>query len=403
VPDQAAAAAIANMLPRESCSGVFSRRSSHEARKNALALALARHPPRFDLTQANPTRAGFHYPVTELLGALDNPAARVYEPDPRGLARARAAVAREFAARGATVDPARIQLCSGTSEAYGFLFKLLCDPGDEVLIPEPSYPLFSDLCRFEDVRTRSYPLHYDGEWHLGLAELRELVTERTRAVLVVSPNNPTGSYLKRAELKALEALQLPIISDEVFSEYPLRDDPARTWTCQEDPRALVFSLGGLSKQAGLPQWKLSWICIGGPSPAADEAAARLELIADTYLSVATPTQHALPELLALTRPVRSAIQARLAANLARLRTAVGTGSAASLLDVEGGFYATLRLPQTRSEEEWVLELLIEDGVHVHPGFFFDFPSEAYVVLSLLTDEAEFEQGVARLLRRLPAP
>jgi alanine-synthesizing transaminase len=385
------------------CSAVFSRRSAFDARKNSLALALERHVPRFDLTQANPTRAGFSYPVAEILAALDNPAARRYEPDPRGLARARAALSAEYALRGARVDPERIFLCSGTSEAYGFLFKLLCDPGDEVLIPEPSYPLFGDLCRFENVHTRGYPLHYDGDWHIGLAELRALVSERTRAVLVVSPNNPTGSYLKRAELAALEELGIPIIADEVFSEYPLREDPARIWTCQERPETLVFSLGGLSKQAGLPQWKLSWLCIGGPSALADEAAARLELIADTYLSVATPTQCALPELLALTRPVRRAIQERLAHNLRALRGAVGRCPAVSLLDVEGGFYATLRLPGTRSEEEWVLELLIEEGVHVHPGFFFDFPGEAYVVLSLLTEEAELGQGVERILRRLAVP
>ena len=379
---------------------MFSRRTLDSAGKNALALALERHPPRFDLTQSNPTHTTLPYATPALLAALDNPAARRYDPDPRGLARARSAVAATFAQRGAAVDPDHVVLCSGTSEAYGFLFKLLCDPGDEVLIPEPSYPLFDHLCRFENVQTKPYPLHYDGEWHVGLGELRSAITARTRAILIVSPNNPTGSYLKKAELQALEALGIPLISDEVFADYSLRDDATRVWTALESSRALVFALGGLSKQAGLPQWKVSWIGMRGPNDAVAEATARLELIADTYLSVATPTQYALPELLEASGAVRDAIRTRLVRNLGVLRHAAGSCAALTLLDVEGGFYATLRLPRTRSEEAWVLELLERDSVHVQPGFFFDFPNEAFVVLSLLTDEPMFDAGVQRLVRRV---
>jgi alanine-synthesizing transaminase len=379
---------------------VFSRRTTHDTRKNALALALERTVVRFDLTQANPTRAGFDYPTREIVDALRNSAARHYDPDPRGLRVAREAVATHYAARGLTLDPERILICSGTSEAYGFLFKLLCDPGDELLIPAPSYPLFDDLCRLENVQTRPYPLHYDGEWHIGFGELRESINERTRAIMVVSPNNPTGSYLKQAELHALEALDLPIIADEVFADYPLRSDPSRVHSALESSRALVFALGGLSKQAGLPQWKIAWLGMRGPDDRVREASARLELIADTYLSVATPTQHALPELLRLTRDVRLSIHARLARNLSALRNAVASCASVRLLDVEGGFYATLRLPNTRSEEAWVLELLEHDSVHVQPGFFFDFASEAYVVLSLLTDPGVFDPGLERLLRRV---
>jgi alanine-synthesizing transaminase len=383
--------------------GVFSRRSHHETRKNALAIALEKQTPRYDLTQPNPTRTTLPYRTREIVRALDNPAAQRYEPDPRGLLRARAAVSAQIGERlGRELDPGHVLLCSGTSEAYGFLFKLLCDPGDAVLVPEPSYPLFADLCRFEQVETRAYPLQYDGQWHIGLDALRAAVTERTRAILVVNPNNPTGSYLKRAELSAIEALNLPIISDEVFADYPLREDPERVRSAHESDAALVFALGGLSKRAGLPQWKVSWLSMSGPAARVSEASARLELIADTYLSVATPTQYALPELLELSQAVQRTIQARLARNLSALRAAVATCPALSLLDVEGGFYATLRLPSLHGEEQWVLTLLELDSVHVQPGYFFDFPAEAYIIVSLLCDEATFDGGIARVVARVQA-
>lgn len=394
---------IASPLWRSHPAAVFSRRSHHETRKNALAIALEQKPPRYDLTQPNPTRTALPYQTREIVRALDNPAARRYEPDPRGLPRARAAVAAQLGERlGRGFDPQHVLLCSGTSEAYGFLFKLLCDPGDAVLVPEPSYPLFADLCRYEQVETRPYPLHYDGQWYIGQDALREAVDERTRAVLIVNPNNPTGSYLKRTELRALEALNLPIISDEVFADYPLRDDPERVRSAHQSEAALVFALGGLSKRAGLPQWKVSWLSMSGPEARVADAAARLELIADTYLSVATPTQYALPELLELSRTVEHAIRERLVRNLTALRTVVATCPAVSLLDVEGGFYATLRLPSVYSEEQWVLRLLELDSVHVQPGYFFDFPAEAYVIVSLLCDEAIFDAGIALLVARVQA-
>jgi alanine-synthesizing transaminase len=340
------------------------------------------------------------YPTHAILQAFDNPALRRYEPDPHGSLEARQAIANLYIARGLNVDAAQISLVSGTSEAYGHLFKLLCDPGDEVLVPEPSYPLFADLCRLEHVSARSYPLHYDGQWHIGIAELAAAISSRTRAILIVNPNNPTGSYLKKSELLALERFGLPLISDEVFSDYPLRDDPERARSALESTQACVFALGGLSKQVGLPQWKVSWLVKRGPAALMAEAHARLELIADTYLSVATPTQSALPRLLELGAVVQRAIHERLARNLSHLRAALIPHAAVSLLDVEGGFYATLRIPSTQSEEAWVLELLQRDSVHVQPGFFFDFSNEAYLVLSLLTPEATFERGVERLLARV---
>jgi aspartate/methionine/tyrosine aminotransferase len=273
-------------------------------------------------------------------------------------------------------------------------------------VPAPSYPLFEHLATFESVRLVPYALAYDGGWHVDLPSVRSAIEPRTRAILVVSPNNPTGSYLKKDELAALAATGLPIVSDEVFARYPLRDDPTRATTALEaaDTASLVFSMGGLSKLAALPQMKLAWTVIGGRDPGVvRDALARLELIADSFLSVSAPVQHALPTLLATCPTAESAIRARTRANLARLRARHATaGRAATLLDCEGGWYATVRLPRTKSEEAWALELLERDGVYVHPGHFFDFASEAYVVVSLLTPEARFDDGVARLLARVDA-
>ena len=375
-----------------------SSRSSFDLAPNRLALALARARQEeraiLDLTESNPTRAGLPYARATILEALASPDALLYEPSPFGLWSAREVVAREL-----EVDPARVLLTASTSEAYGFLFKLLCDPGDEVLVPVPSYPLFEHLARLEAVRAVPYRLAYDGRWHVDVDSLRSAVGPRTRAVVTVSPNNPTGSYLKHAELAALASLGLPIVSDEVFASYPLRDDPTRATTALEAQGTLVFSLSGLSKLAALPQMKLAWIVVGGDAPDVTDALARLEVLADAYLSVGTPVQHALPHLLASRVPAESAIQARTRTNLELLRSRV-SGTAGTLLDVEGGWYATLRVPATRSEEAWALELLEEDGVHVHPGHFFDFEHEAYLVLSLLTPEAIFAEGVGRVVTRL---
>lgn len=375
-----------------------SSRSSFDLSPNRLAVALTRAReearPILDLTESNPTRAGLPYPRATILDALSSPEALLYEPAPFGLVSAREAVAREL-----RMDPARVVLTASTSEAYAFLFKLLCDPGDEVLVPVPSYPLFEHLARLEAVRAVPYRLAYDGAWHVDVDSLRGAVTARTRAIVTVSPNNPTGSYLKRAELASIAALRLPIVSDEVFASYPLRDDPARASSALEARGALVFALGGLSKLAALPQMKLAWMAVGGDAPDVNDALGRLEVVADAYLSVGTPVQRALPHLLASRASVEGAIRSRTRANLALLRSRVA-GTSATPLDVEGGWYATLRVPATRSEEGWVLALLEEDGVYVHPGHFFDFEREAYLVLSLLTPEAAFAQGVDRLVTRL---
>jgi alanine-synthesizing transaminase len=338
-----------------------------------------------DLTESNPTRAGFAYPREMIEACADHRALR-YDPSPRGLASGRRAVAEYYAARGRKFQPDDILLTASTSEAYSFLFKLLADPGDEILTPRPSYPLFVYLAALESVRIRQYALRYDGSWHIDFSSFG--VTPRTRAIVVLNPNNPTGSFLKAEEWERLESFGLPILCDEVFADYPFTAPPPAT------PRGLTFFMNGLSKIAGLPQMKLAWIAASG---AGHEAALeRLELIADTYLSVATPVQVALPALLASAPRVAGQIRERTRANLEFLRAA-SRDSAAALLDVEGGWYAIARIPRTRGEEEWALYLLAERDVLAQPGFFFDFEDEAYLILSLLPPPAIFEEGVRRIL------
>jgi alanine-synthesizing transaminase len=381
----------------------FSSRSDRDRTTNALTRALeeARRGSRpiLDLTESNPTRAEIPY-GDGVPAALGDPLGASYAPLPLGARRAREAVSKaQEEDLGIPVDPDRLVLTASTSEAYAFLFKLLGDPGDEILVPEPSYPLFDHLARLETVRPVPYSLAYDGLWHIDFASVREARSPRTRAVVVVHPNNPTGSYVKREELAELGAMGLPIVSDEVFASYPLTTDPSRARSVLEQPDGLVFALGGLSKMAALPQMKLAWIAVGGATELANEAMERLELVADAFLSPGTPVQLALPRLLASRHVARDAIRARLRNNLARA-SARTAGTAASLLHVEGGWYATLRLPRTRTEEEWAIGLLTGDSVYVHPGHFFDFPSEAYLVVSLLTPEAIFDEGLDRIVKRI---
>jgi aspartate/methionine/tyrosine aminotransferase len=387
---------------------MFSSRLHWDLRPNRLAEALGAKRRQgaeiLDLTESNPTRAGLAYPGKEILAALGDARALLYEPAPAGLRGAREAVERDYAARGSIIDPARIFLTASTSESYAWLFKLLADAGDEVLVPRPSYPLFEFLAQMELARVVEYPLVYHDGWTIDLAALGRAIGERTRAIVLVNPNNPTGSFVKRGELERLVALaaerNLALICDEVFSDYAFGPDAERVESLTGVEGALTFCLSGLSKLAGLPQMKLGWIVTGGPAALRTEAAERLELIADTYLSVGTPVQHALPLLLEAGVEVRVQITARVKENLAALRTAMGAHSPAQVLKVEGGWYATLRVPRTRSEEQWCLELLEQDGVLAQPGFFYDFESEAYLVLSLLTPADTFREGMKRMLRRL---
>jgi alanine-synthesizing transaminase len=387
---------------------MFSSRLHWDLRPNHISQALERVRATgttiLDLTESNPTRAGLRYPEREIIRSLGDPRSLVYEPTPAGSAAAREAVAGYYAARGANVDPRRIQLTASTSESYAWLFKLLANPGDEVLVPRPSYPLFDFLAQMEAVRVVQYPLVYHDGWSIDLDALIRAVTDRTRAIVVVNPNNPTGSFVKRREVEGLVSLcrerGIAVISDEVFADYTFGPSPERVSSLTGIEEVLTFCLSGLSKIAGLPQVKLGWIVIGGPAELSREAAAHLELIADTYLSVGTPVQHALPRLLEAGSQVQQQIADRVHENLAKLQTVIGPNSAGQLLQVEGGWYATVRVPRTRSEEEWCLELLERDSVLVQPGYFYDFESEAYLVLSLLTPQKIFEQGIDRIVARL---
>jgi alanine-synthesizing transaminase len=379
---------------------VFSSRLQWDSQPNPLSTLLAEKRRSgaaiLDLTESNPTRAGLAYPGSELLAALTDLRALQYDPDPRGLLAAREAVAEYYAQRGVDVPVSRILLTASTSEAYSYLFKLLADPGDEILVPRPSYPLFDYLAAMESVRVIQYPLGYDGVWHIDFNALASAITPRTRAIVAVNPNNPTGSYLKRMEWERLQTFGLPILSDEVFSDFAFASDANRVTTLTGSSSTLTFAMSGLSKIAGLPQMKLGWIVAGGPDHAT--ALAGLEWIADTFLSVATPVQWALPRILAASAAVQEQIRRQTRVNLDHLieRTSA-PGSPCRCLHAEGGWYAILEVPRIRTEEEWALGLLAESDVLVQPGFFYDFEGEAFLVLSLLTPPAVFAEGLRRIL------
>jgi alanine-synthesizing transaminase len=387
---------------------MISRRLPTDLSPNATARMVsdlrARGAALIDLTESNPTRVGLEYP-RQLLDSLADARALSYEPHPLGLLEAREAVAQQLATRRINVSPARIALTASTSEAYAFLFKLLCNPDDEVLVPQPSYPLFEHLTALECVRAVPYALEYHGTWRIDFDSMRAALTRRTRAVLVVSPNNPTGSFLHADDLVQLSELcashGMALIGDEVFADYPLDDVP---WACPVLSRtdAVTCSLGGLSKSVGLPQLKLGWIAFDGPSALVEPVLSAYEVVADAYLSVSTPVQVAAPMLLREGANVRAQIHTRVAANLSRLRDLAAEFPAARVLTCEGGWSAVLQVPAVESEETLVLRLLSEDHVLVHPGYFFDFPREAFLVVSLLVEPGLFEQGVTRLLARAAA-
>jgi len=380
-----------------------SSRLPREAAPNALSLRLAAlrraGTPYVDLTESNPTRAGIAYPEGLLL-PLGGAAAIVYEPQPLGLMRAREAVAADCARRGARVEAAQVVLSASTSEMYTWLFKLLCDAGESVLVPRPSYPLFEHLTRLEGVRAEYYRLEYHGRWEIDLDSLAAAPSS-TRAVLLVSPNNPTGSYVTVREVEALTRLchdrDWALIVDEVFADYAL-DATAPLTDLAADAGVLAFSMGGASKSLGLPQVKLGWAIVGGPEDDRAAALDGLELIADTFLSVGTPVQMAAPELLRRGAVVRQAIHARVRANLTAARRLAASYRACDLLPVEGGWSAVVRVPATRGEEALVLDLLAETGILIHPGYFFDFEHEAFLVFSLLVPEDVFADAFDRTLR-----
>lgn len=368
----------------------------------AIARTRASGRPIADLTLSNPTSAGLPYPP-DLLASLADADALHYDPHPFGRVAAREAVALDYARRGITVAVERLCLAASTSEAYSWIFKLLCEPGDRVLVPRPSYPLFEHLTALECVEAAPYELELHGGWRIDVASLARQIDDRVKAVLVVSPNNPTGSVVQRDELDALAEVcavrGTALVGDEVFADYRL-DGGTPAPSVVQQSSALAFALGGLSKSVGLPQVKVAWIALGGPGDAVAEAAAGLEIVADSFLSVSTPAQVALPDLLARGASVRAAIQSRLQRNLLTLRHAVAAAPATTLLAPQGGWSAVLQVPALASEETLVIDLLERDGILVHPGYFFDFPREAFVVVSLLTPPETFDPAVTRLLARV---
>jgi aspartate/methionine/tyrosine aminotransferase len=375
----------------------FSSRISWSLEPNLLTRQIQKTPPHFDLTQSNPTDAGIEYPTDRIVEAFADARALHYDPTPLGLLSAREAVSAYY---DGGVSPERLLLTASTSEAYAYLFKLLCDPGDEVLVPRPSYPLFDILAQLESVRVKHYPMHHHDGWYIDTAALRQAITPRTRAIVFVNPNNPTGSFLKQEEYAELASHGLPLIVDEVFSDYAFQPDARRVPSTALRHEALTFTLSGLSKVAGLPQVKLGWMAVSGPPQLADAAFERLEMIADTFLSVGSPVQYAAPALLGMRYDIQRQILARTCRNINFLRQAI-RNTALRVLDVEAGWYATVQVPRIRTEEEWVLYLLEKNGVLVQPGYFYDFESEAYLVLSLLTAPDVFEPGVEALIAAAP--
>jgi len=383
---------------------MFSNRLPPHGDVNTLSQALARLRAAgvtiVDLTESNPTRVGLEYPKG-LLTALSAENASTYDPKPLGTLGARHAVALDYARRGAHVEAEQVVLSASSSEAYSWIFKLLCDPGDAVLVPRPSYPLFEHLTRLEAVRAVPYPLQYHGRWEIDM-DVVTAAPAGVRAVLVVSPNNPTGSFVSPREFDQLarvcRARGWALVVDEVFADYALDASSPATECALGTDGVLSFTLGGASKSLGLPQVKLGWMVIGGPSPQRDRTLAALEIIADTYLSVSTPVQVAAPALLGQGEVIRRQIRARLERNLSYARDVAEGFSSCTVLPVEGGWSLVVRVPATRPEETLVLDLLERDHVLVHPGYFFDFAHEAFVVLSLLPREDEFAKGFERTLR-----
>jgi alanine-synthesizing transaminase len=433
---------------------MFSERTNWKLTQNQFTKALEEVRVGgvrvLDLTVSNPTRAGLHYDEQAILGALASPRALDYDPQSKGLREAREAVAgyyRDRSGRGerdvasnvsTMVDPEQIILTTSTSEGYSYVFRLLCNAGDELLVPKPSYPLFEFLADLQDVKLVPYPLIYDHGWQMDFPSLEKVVTERTRGVVVVHPNNPTGSFVAAGELELLNAFcrahELAVIADEVFLDYGLkpihdraeensrslhalvdrhspihrlgRDDNSEGLAAHAsfagNREVLTFTLSGVSKVVALPQMKVAWVVTSGPEELRTAAIGRLEVIADTYLSMNAPIQWAVPALLEQRKSIQRQLLERVRANLMELDRQLAGQESCQRLSVQGGWYAVLRVPVTRSDEELAIELVREKLVVVHPGHFFDFPSDGYLILSLITPEGEFREGIRRVLEHLNA-
>jgi alanine-synthesizing transaminase len=385
---------------------MFSRRTDWRLTPNRFTEAVqevrASGKEILDLTASNPTQAGIEYDGPAILDSLRNPKSLDYDPQPKGLLCARDAVVAYYEERGEEVDPERLVLTTSTSEGYSYIFRLLANPGDEVLVPKPSYPLFDFLAELQDVKLVGYPLLYDHGWQIDWPSLESAVSDKTRAIVLVHPNNPTGSYVSAAECEQLSRLgrdrEQALIVDEVFLDYP--HDGSRRASFVANQGALTFTLSGISKISGLPQMKLAWIAVSGPEEDVSAAIQRLEVIADTYLSLNAPVQLATGTLLQQRKKVQSQLMQRVRANLAELDRQLAGQKSSARLSVEGGWYAVLRVPATQSDQDLAIALLRNTGAMVHPGHFYDFPRDGYLVVSLIPPEKEFREGMLRLLRFL---
>ncbi len=394
---------------------MFAERTNWNLAPNRLSEALAAHraagKPLLDLTVSNPTQCGFQYDGPAILESLSNPAALIYEPNPNGLESARRSVAGYYAARRDDVSLQDILLTTSTSEAYSYVFRTLCNPGDELLIPQPGYPLLDFLADIQDVRLLRYPLVYfegdrkaanDHEWQIDFRSLEQAITPRTRGVVVVHPNNPAGNFAKAPEMAKLNdicsAREIAIIADEVFLDFSLEENPPASFATNAG--ALTFTMSGLSKICGLPQMKAAWLVVSGPPHWKREALARLEVIADTFLSMNTPVQLAIPVLLEQRHAFQKQLMSRVRQNLTELDRQLAGQNVCTRLAVEGGWYAILRVPATRPDEDLAMDLLSKKGLYLHPGHFYDFPSDGNLIVSLISSEAIFSQAITELLQSL---
>jgi alanine-synthesizing transaminase len=400
---------------------MFAERTNWNLAPNRLSEALTEHLAAgkrlYDLSASNPTEVGFSYDREAILHSLCNASALAYVPDPKGLLRARQGVAEYYAERGDEVQPEDIVLTASTSEAYSFVFRAMCNPGDELLVPAPSYPLFGFLADIHDVRLAHYPLVYDHGWQIDFASLEKAITPRTRGIIVVNPNNPTGHFVKPEELVALNEIcvsrNMALIADEVFLDYShgdtngrrdlLRATRARVGDGQRPPSlavnggALTFTLSGLSKISGLPQMKAAWLVASGPDPLKKQALERIEVIADTYLSMNAPIQLALPTFLGHRGGFQKQVLTRVRRNLGELDRQLMVRKSCSRLEIEGGWYAVVRVPVTRSDDDLAVDLLMKRGIYVHPGHFYDFATDGYLIVSLIMPERDFAEGCRQML------
>jgi aspartate/methionine/tyrosine aminotransferase len=388
---------------------MFSDRTNWKLTRNRLTEALdnvrSSGARVLDLTISNPTRAGLRYDQALILQSLASPRSMDYDPQPKGLLSARQAVAAYYHEHDVRdFNPERLVLTTSTSEGYSFVFRLLCNPGDELLVPKPSYPLFEFLADLQDVKLVPFPLIYDHGWQMDFPSLPKAVTKRTRGVVVVHPNNPTGSFVRPHERESLNHFchehSLALIADEVFLDYT--HDRVERQSFASNQAVLTFTLSGVSKISALPQMKVAWIATSGPAADVEAAQARLEVIADTYLSMNAPIQWAAPVLLDQRKNIQQQLLDRVLGNLTELDRQLAGQKACQRLHVEGGWYAVLRVPVMRTDEDLAIALLRRQSVLAHPGHFYDFPSDGYLVLSLIGPEAEFAEGMGRVLELMIA-